>query len=183
MKYAIDHKHMMMFSDFAVKALLNDWDEKLLGPKAFCNLGECDSFLNLNFIPGELKECCSSQLQMVGQLSEKGESTIHALSGTVVFGMNKDFQKEKAADIYECQILTIVTKTCVFNIETVDKAHLCKIKDKEGSIGHALIKYKTGALLLLSAGHWVELKNLNVDVNNLEKIAKMNYGENNMFME
>lgn len=35
MQYIIDHKHMMMFSDFAVKALLNVWDEKILGPLPF----------------------------------------------------------------------------------------------------------------------------------------------------
>lgn len=35
MKYAIGNKHMMMFSDFALKALLNIWDEKILGPRPF----------------------------------------------------------------------------------------------------------------------------------------------------
>lgn len=33
--------------------------------------------------------------------------------------------------------------------------------------------------MLLSAGHWIELQNLNVDIEHLEKVAEMNYGANN----
>lgn len=43
MAYAIKHQHMMMFSDFAVKALLNIWDASVLGPLPFEKLGECSS--------------------------------------------------------------------------------------------------------------------------------------------
>ena len=45
------------------------------------------------------------------------------------------------------------------------------------------MKYKTGGLLLLSAGHWIELSNLNVDIRNLEYVAMKNYGSLNEYME
>lgn len=180
-QFAITNKHMMMFSDFAVKGLLNDWDEKILGPLPFAKLGECSSFLKLHFIPNDLKECCSQQLQMVGQLSETGTSTIHALGGTVVFGLKEGYKESDSKNIYTLQILTTMTETSGFDVKSAKKEQLVNIKDNQGTIGHALLKYATGANLLLSAGHWVELKNLNVKVDNLEKIAQNNYGENNMF--
>ena len=65
-----------MCSDFAVEALINDWDAHLLGPNPFIKLGSCSSSLELGFIPSDLKECCSVQLQLVGQLCEKGTLTI-----------------------------------------------------------------------------------------------------------
>ena len=36
-------------------------------------------------------------------------------------------------------------------------------------------------MIILSAGHWIELSNLNVNVENLEKVANLNYGNNNEF--
>lgn len=38
MKFArkmIDRGHMVMFSDFSLKALINNWDNKMLGPNPF----------------------------------------------------------------------------------------------------------------------------------------------------
>lgn len=54
---------------------------------------------------------------------------------------------------------------------------------KKGTVGHALLKYKTGGILLLSAGHWIELSNLNVEINNLEEVAMKNYGSQNEYMQ
>jgi len=42
-----------------------------------------------------------------------------------------------------------------------------------GTVGHAILKYKTGGLLVASAGHWIELKNLgNVSEEKIQEIAQ-----------
>ncbi len=35
LKIVLDKGHMVMFSDFSLKALINDWDSNLLGPNPF----------------------------------------------------------------------------------------------------------------------------------------------------
>lgn len=35
----IDKKFLCMFSDFSLKALINDWDASLLGPNPFVKTG------------------------------------------------------------------------------------------------------------------------------------------------
>ena len=35
LKIVLDKGHMVMFSDFSLKALINDWDSSLLGPNPF----------------------------------------------------------------------------------------------------------------------------------------------------
>ena len=37
-KTAIEAGHMIMFSDFSLKALIHDWDETLLGSNPFVHL-------------------------------------------------------------------------------------------------------------------------------------------------
>lgn len=175
--FALERGNMVMCSDFAVKALINDWSEKL-GPNPFVKLGECNDYLELFFESKVLQESPSKQLQMVGQLCETGTTTIHALGGTVVFGLNKKNLDNK---IYQLSVYTIVTKT---NGIAIDKTNpnYGRVGDQNGPVGHALLKYNTGGLLLVSAGHWIELAHLNVNIENLESAAKMNYGEANEYM-
>ena len=177
-KYLLDKGNMVMCSDFAVKSLINDWDQ-ILGPNPFVQVGQCSDFLELFFDPKVLQESPSKQLQMVGQLCETGTTNIHALSDTVVVGINKNNADNK---FYTLSILTIITKTGEFKIDK-QKDNSWSIGEKTGTIGHALLKFKSGGLLLISAGHWIELANLNVNINNLETAAKTNYGENNEYME
>ena len=176
--YLLERGHMVMCSDFAVKALINDWS-KLLGPNPFLNLGECSGFLELSFSPKTLEESPSKQLQMVGQLCQTGQTSIHALGGTVVFGVDK---KNADNQIYTLSVLTIVTNTSGFDVNS-KKEYTWDIDNKSGTVGHALLKYKTGGILLLSAGHWIELSNLNVNIENLEGVAMRNYGENNEYLK
>ncbi len=169
-KFILDRKSMLMFSDFAVEALINDWDAHLLGPNPFKKLGECSTGMELNFIPNELKESSSVQLQLVGQLCEKGSMKIHALSGTVVFGF-KD-EKKKNFPEFDCQLLTVVTKAGGFNDLTN-----CEIAAKRGTIGHVILNYKSGGSILLSSGHWIEMTKFDVDLGNLEKVAETYGGD------
>lgn len=175
-KLILDKGSMVMFSDFAVKALINEWDEQLLGSNPFIKLGECHSSIYLAFKPEKLINSPSAQLKMVGELSKKGECHIHALSGTIVFGV--DMRKADNAK-YDLDILTIATKTQGCNIHSEkNKDYLYEIDNKSGAVGHAFIKYKSSnGILLLSAGHWIELSKLDVDVSKLEYMAEKAGGE------
>jgi len=157
-----------MCSDFAVEALINDWDAHLLGPNPFVKLGECSTSIELGFIPNDLKECSSVQLQLVGQLCEKGTLNINALGGTIVFGLKEE---KKVYPEFDIKLLTIVTSA-----GGQDKLDNCEIAAKRGSIGHVMLTFKSGGTMLLSAGHWIEMNKFDVDVGNLEKVVEQ-FGE------
>lgn len=59
---------MVMFSDFSLKALINDWNSTILGTNPFLRTGTTSGQCSLKFKPSKLKECPSSQLQLVGDL-------------------------------------------------------------------------------------------------------------------
>ena len=164
-KYLLDQGTMVMFGDFSAKALIKTWDSKKLGPNPFKKLGETNDSIQLNFNSKSLSECPSKQLEMVGKLCESGECVIHALGGTIVFGVD---WKNVDNDQYDLEILTIATSTLV------DSENLCEIKDvkRKGTVGHAMVKYKSGGLMLVSAGHWIELSHLNVNEDSMEKVSK-----------
>jgi len=178
-KLIIDRGNTIMFSDFAVKGFINGWDEKILGSNPFKLEGTCYDYLKLYFDPEVLKSSPSAQLKIVGELSQNGEATIHALSNTVVFSCDVN---KVDKDLYDLEILTIVTGTRGFPIEKC--SNNSKIKEQSGTAGHVILKYKkTGCNIIMSAGHWIELSNLNVDVNSLEKVANSMGGEYKREME
>ena len=85
-KTVIDRGHMAMFSDFSLKALVNQWKDKYeLGPNPFVQTQEHTGNFMINFNPGVLKECASAQLQMVGDMSQSGFCNVHAAGGTIVY--------------------------------------------------------------------------------------------------
>jgi hypothetical protein len=175
----IERGNTIMFSDFAVKGLINGWDEKILGSNPFRLEGQCSDFMKLYFDPEVLKNSTSVQLKIVGELSQNGEATIHALSSTVVFSCDVN---KVDKDLYDLEILTIVTDTNEFLIQNCHNK--TKLKEKSGTAGHVILKYKkSGCNIILSAGHWIELSNLNVDVKNLEKVADYMGGEYKRDME
>ena len=168
MRYLLDCNYMLMFSDFAVEALINDWDSHILqASNPFVTLGQCDSSLELSFIPGVLKECESIQLQLVGQLNEKGSMNIHCLSNTIVFGLKNP--EILNLPEYDINLLTVCTK---FDGHELNVFKNCEIGSKKGSIGHVMLKFKNGGNMLLSSGHWIEMTKFEVDVDNLEKVAE-----------
>jgi hypothetical protein len=165
-KYVLDKGYMTMFSDFALKALINDWDITLLGKNPFINAGECSYNMTLNFIPEVLKTCPSAQLKMVGELCEKGTANVHAISGTIVFTIN---ELNIDPSSYELSILTIATQ---IDNKGVDKfGNLSTLGNAKGTVGHAMVKFKSGGIMIFSAGHWIELSKLDVNFDNLEKVA------------
>lgn len=177
--YLLERGHMVMCSDFAVRALVNDWGRKL-GPNPFVILGECRNFIELSFSPKALEESHSKQLQMVGQLCPTGQTFIDDVwPRTVVFGIDT---KKIENELYTLSVLTILSNTAGYDINS-KKEYSWTIEDKTGPVGHVLLKYKTGGMLLLSAGHWIELSNLNVNIHNLEEVALRNYGKNHGYLE
>lgn len=165
---SIKKGYQVMLSDFSVKAFVNDWDEKILGPKCLLNIGTVDHQIKLRFKPDILKECPSAQLRVVGELAAEGIAVINVMGGTVVIGVDK---KHSTNSYYKFEILTEVEK----NGNILKDAYVDE-KDKT-TIGHAMLKYKSGSIITVSAGHWVELNNINVDIRNIEKVADKYWGE------
>jgi len=164
-KFCLDRGFMLMFSDFAMKGLIKTWNESLLGPCPFVTLMTCSGSINLKFEPNSLKESPSTQLELVGNLCESGVCSINTLGGTIVFGVD---QSKLSTDLYDVEVMTIVT-----NINTKVKTNCCTIGGETGTVGHAIVRYKTGGILIASAGHWIELKNLgNVSEAKIEEIAQ-----------
>jgi len=167
-KFLLDRGYMLMFSDFAMKGLIGTWDEALLGPCPFLNMSSCSGMINLKFEPQKLKDGPSSQLEMIGNLCETGECSINTLSGTIVIGVNHE--KSNNNGFYELEVMTIVTNIVVGQVHD---SHLVSIGDSKGTVGHAILRYKSGGLLVASAGHWIELKNLgNVSEQKIQEIVE-----------
>jgi hypothetical protein len=102
----IDRGHMVMFSDFSLKALIAQWDSKILGPNPFCKVSEHGGNFTLEFDCNKLKECPSAQLQIIGDMAAEGHCNVNALGGTIVYGVDI---KKSDTDMYKLQVLTVVT--------------------------------------------------------------------------
>lgn len=105
--FLIEKGYFLMFSDFSLKALIHEWEERVLGPNVFVKIGEISGSFDLKFKEEVLKECESSQLQKLGDLCEKGECNVHAMGGTILYSV--DWSKTDH-DKFETQLLTLVTK-------------------------------------------------------------------------
>lgn len=107
LKIATDRGHMCMFSDFSLKALINNWNENCaLGPNPFVQTKEFTGNFEIRFNPGDLKECPSAQLQTVGDMAEGGKCNVLAAGGTVVYSVDKTKLDHKH---YTLQVLTVAT--------------------------------------------------------------------------
>ena len=65
-----------MFSDFSLKALIKNWDEKCLGPNPFVYTTQHSGHVQLHFDCQKLKNCVSAQLQVVGDMAVEGHCNI-----------------------------------------------------------------------------------------------------------
>jgi hypothetical protein len=185
-KHCLDKGYMVMFSDFAVKMLIKIWNEDILGPNPLVNIGECSGNVKLEFDTKVLKDSPSKQLQMVGELSDKGIANVHALGGTIVIG--HDMGKLSNAN-FNFSVLTYVTSSSKEDyFSDSEEGEKKEAKDKEltdyrllfneknASVGHAMFKYPSGGVIIVSATHWIELNKLDVSEDNLKVVAKCNYG-------
>lgn len=104
----VDRLHMVMFADFATKALIHDWDANLLGPNPFVPFAsECSQNFDLRFKVEALRACPSAQLAAVANLCADGHAHVHAMGGTVVFSLNPVAVDNSR---YQLEVLTVAEK-------------------------------------------------------------------------
>jgi hypothetical protein len=154
---------MVMFSDFSLKAIIPNWNEKILGPNPFIRLPSAfQGFAVLKFGPIALRESPSAQLHSVRDLSVGGTCYVQCRGDTITYTINR-----KAADSesYEIQILTVITNIAM------SKDKICSTKAGEGSARHVLLVYPCGGRLLASMTHWSELAKVDTTEQKLIDIA------------
>jgi hypothetical protein len=158
--WIIKEKHVAMFADFSLKSIISDWSENVLGPNPFVNVGDTHTPLNIKFESEKLLESPNTQLQNLGRMCTQGRALISVMPQTIVFTVDK---KKSKSPFYELEILTVV--------ENNDGA------ENGGSIGHAILRYPSGACILVSAGHWIELTHLDgVSEESLIQTTQMTMG-------
>lgn len=59
-----------------------------MGPNPFVSIKEHSDYFVLHFDCQKLKDCPSAQLQIVGDMATEGHCNVHALGGTIVYGVN-----------------------------------------------------------------------------------------------
>jgi len=112
--------------------------------------------MTLTFDKEKLANCISKQLNMVAELSQN--NTIVVQAGGAPYLIPTD----KPNDKLENDVLTTVTDY------TGDK--------NKKVVGHAILKFKEGGYMIISAGHWIQLQQVNVSMETLERVAVSNYG-------
>lgn len=174
MQLLLRRGHMVMCSDFSLKALVADWSEPHLGPNPFVKVGEFSGPFSLRFSPQALTACPSAQLQKVGEMCDAGRVEVHALGGTIAFAVDARRAAAAAAGAaYALEVLTVATD---LRGVSVPAAVACEAGGHRGAAGHVLLRYPTGGLLLASAGHWVELTRVEVSADRLVQVAAASYG-------
>merc|ERR1711988_1410441 len=176
MEALLSRGSMVMVSDFSLKGLIKDWRTDLFGPNPFVKLGVFDRSLKLSFEPAVLVQSTSSQLQKVGELCQKGEAVVEAMGDTICYTLD---MKKTQHSAYEVQVLTVATELATFDLETIlppGGDMRLEAGGRSGCAGHIMLKYPSGGRLLASAGHWVELAKLDVDIDTLERLAQREYG-------
>ena len=154
--------HMLMFSDFSLKALIKDWDAGTLGPNPFVKVSEFGGDFQLSFDCNKLRDCPSAQLQVIGEMAAEGHCNVNAMGGTIVYGVKQEHQN----DFYDLEVLSVAS-----SLKTEGK-YLCKSGEKSGAAGHVLLKYKKGGFLLTSMGHWIELMKIDTTEKALFDVAE-----------
>lgn len=165
--WMIQEKHVAMFADFSLKSLIKEWDTDVLGPNPFINLGDTSRSLAIQFEPEKLLESPNTQLQNLGRMCNKGSAFISVLPSTIVFTIDPKVANTPA---YEVEILTVVGSTTGKNFDI-------KKDGSTGTVGHAILRYPSGACILVSSGHWMELNHLDgVDEDSLMKTTLATMG-------
>lgn len=114
---------------------------------------------------------------MVAELARDEKVSLRAMGGTVVFNMDiTKLDVEK----YDASVLTVVYEFS--NVDKTNTLPLHTIGKHSGTVGHALLRYKSGGIMLLSAGHWIEL-DLKINLEDLTKVSQKFYGTNNQYLD
>lgn len=159
--FIVKNGYFVMFGDFSLMALIQNWrSEKsfneVLGPCPFKQAGTCNSYMKLKFDAENLVKCNSPQLKTLGQLCKKGELNLHCMGGTIV--CDEDGDVIKKTDLpYKYELLTTI-------IDNDTKT--------KGKVGHASLTYNSGTNLFVSSGHWIELQELESEIEDIDNIMQ-----------
>lgn len=175
MKAAIDLGHMVVCSDFSLKALIQQWDSNHFALNPFVQIGEFDGKFKLRFDTETLARCPSAQLQSVGNLSETGRVEIGAMPYTIAYTV--DSAVADATDQYELQVLTVAYGMEGIKTEDLPPNQRCNLGKHRGVAGHVMLEYLSGGILLTSCGHWSELLHMDVSEAQLIRTALERHGE------
>lgn len=158
---AISRGFMVMMSDFSVKALMKDWTTQrpVLGSNCLVGLGVANFGVQLWFDKHQLRSCCSTQLKALAELSTSTTADIHCMSDTILFGINHRVADQ--SQHYKLSVLTIATHCDKQAVAQSD--FTCELAGKHGAVGHAMLVYPSGGILMLAGSHWLELCNIHTD--------------------
>uniref|UniRef100_A0A6V0A2Z8 Uncharacterized protein n=1 Tax=Zooxanthella nutricula TaxID=1333877 RepID=A0A6V0A2Z8_9DINO len=115
------------------------------------------------------------QLQRVGDLSEGGRAEIDALAHTIIFGV--DSSVPPATEAYSLEVLTVATQMSGQGSLPVPAAVACEAGGQRGTAGHVMLTFRSGGMLLASAGHWSELVKIDATEELVLRTAEEQYGE------
>lgn len=136
-----------MFSDFSLKALIREWDSKILGPNPYQNIGETSTAITLKFDKNALIRSPSSQLQAVARLASGDELLVQVLGGTIMYAVDSRVSSEGK---YELEVLTIAS-----NFPAPHPYLESKIVRHVGLPAHTVLSYPNGGKIITSMGHWI----------------------------
>lgn len=174
MELLLQRGHMVMCSDFSLKALIKSWSTRRFGPNPFVKLGEFQGNMHLHFDAEAIRACPSSQLQRAGDLcGEGGEAVVRAMGGTIVYTVDRGVPG--TTNFYTLQVLTVATEISGFSLNLPEE-RTCEAAGKRGAAGHVLLTFRSGGTLLASAGHWGELVQMDVTEERLLETAAATYG-------
>lgn len=161
--------YIAMFSDFALKALIDNWDESLLGPNPYINVGTRNNAFKLLFSREHVSESECYQLKSMAQLSIKDSINIHALQSTIEYTVDQEVYNKETP--YELQVETVVESSS-------HEPEYCKTTDKKysGLAGHTILKYPSNGLIITSNGHFIELTKLDTSIEKVLQYAELNLG-------
>merc|ERR1712060_1039891 len=86
-----------------------------------------------------------------------------------------DSRVPPTTDAYSLEVLTVATRITGQALR-LPADMVCEIGGERGTAGHVLLTFKSGGMLLTSAGHWCELERMDVTQERLLKTAKEQYG-------
>ena len=81
-------------------------------------------------------------------MAEDGKCHVETLPGTILYGINPEVKSE----LYDLELLTIAK-----DLKLSNEKYLVKIDENIGAVGHTLLRYKSGGMLITSMSHWIEL--------------------------
>lgn len=178
---AVAHGHLVMCSDFSLKALIAKWEGNAglaarLGPCPLKKTGEFSGTMKLRFDPGQLQAAeRSAQLQKVGELCDQGEVAVSCPGGTIGYGVD-DTIVGLAAGTFALEVLTVIDPSG--SGPRCPKQFRSTVAGVSGAAGHVMLTYPSGGALLASAGHWKSLMDMkNVSAERMFDVSAQAYGE------